>query len=73
MKFEFFKKTVDHRIELVNDLIEELDDLYDDMHSVEIEDRTLKSDNSNERHYLRYEELKNRITLRESTINRLLK
>lgn len=73
MKFEFFKKTVDPRIELVETLIEELDDLYDDMSYVEMEDRTLQSDLSNESSFRRYELLKNQIDLRESTINRMLK
>ena len=73
MKFEIFKKLNDSRIELVRDLIEELDDLYDDMRSVEMEDRKLQSDLSNERHFRNYEELQNRINLRESVINRLLR
>lgn len=73
MKFEFFKKIVDPRIELVRDLIEELDDLYDDVRTTDIEDRELKSDASNERQFCNYEELQNRIKLRESVINRLLK
>ena len=73
MKFEFFlRKIVDQRLELVRDLIEELDDLYDDMRTTDIEDRELKSDASNERQFCNYEELQNRIKLRESVINRLL-
>jgi len=73
MIFEFFKKTECPRVELVKDLIEDLDDLYDDMRSIDLSDKYLQSDMSNEREYKEYLELTSKIAIREKTIAELLK
>ena len=75
MNITFFRKVNDPRIELARDLIEELDELYNDVKYVDIEDRQfVKKPNEfdNENNFKCYEEMLSKIAIRESVIKQLL-
>lgn len=77
MNINLFKKQTNQRIDLVETLIYELDDLYNELWDEDIEDHNLIENSAttqgNESHYRRVQEHKDKIQLRKTIIEQLLK